>query len=285
MHILLHTAEHALLDSLKILPFIFLVYILIEYLEHKNNTDLSHLMMKSKKSGVFLGGLLGIVPQCGFSVIAADLYAKRAISVGTLIAIFIATSDEAIPILLSNPQTARVLLKVIPLKVVIAVVTGFLADLAIKAASHKHICTKEDHHEHFHGNCESCDGGILKSSIVHTLKIFAFIFISTLAIDLVIAYTGKEVLFEILLKDSALQPFVASLIGLIPNCASSVILTQSYVSGALSLGSLIAGLCSGSGVGLLLLFRRNHNLKDNLRILGVLYFAGSVFGSIIHILL
>ena len=284
MHILLHTAEHALWDSLKILPFIFLVYILIEYLEHKNNTDLSHLMMKTKKSGVFLGGLLGIVPQCGFSVIAADLYAKKAISVGALIAIFIATSDEAIPILLSNQQTAWVLLKVIPLKVAIAVVTGFITDCISRGHSHRHMCEHHDHHEHFHGNCESCDGGILKSSLIHTLKIFVFIFISTLAIDLVIAYSGEEMLYNLLLKNSPLQPFVASLIGLIPNCASSVILTQSYVSGALSLGSLIAGLCSGSGVGLLLLFRRNRNLKDNLRILLILYFSGAVFGSLLNII-
>lgn len=283
MHILFHTAEHAFTDSIKILPFIFLVYMLIEYLEHINNTDLSHLMMKSKKSGIVLGGLLGIIPQCGFSVIAADLFSKKSISMGALVAIFIATSDEAIPILLSNQQTALALLKVIPLKLAIAIVTGFLVDIIFKTNSHKHVCTEEHHHEHFHGNCESCDGGILKSTIVHTLKIFAFIFVSTFIIDFIIEYSGKEVLFELLLKDSPLQPFIASLIGLIPNCASSVILTQSYVSRALSLGALIAGLCSGSGVGLLLLFKRNHNLKENLKILSVLYFSGAIFGTIIHL--
>ena len=203
---------------------------------------------------------------------------------GALVAIFIATSDEAIPILLSNSQTALALIKVIPLKLVIAIITGFLVDIIFKTNSHKHVCTEEHHHEHFHGNCESCDGGILKSTIIHTLKIFAFIFVSTFVIDFIIEFSGKDALYELLLKDSPLQPFAASLIGLIPNCASSVILTQSYVSGALSLGALIAGLCSGSGVGLLLLFKRNRNIKENLKILSVLYISGAIFGLVIHLI-
>lgn len=284
MHIIIHTLEHTFFDSVKILPFIFFMYMLIEYLEHRNNTDLSHLMMKSKKSGVILGGILGTIPQCGFSVIAADLFSKKTITMGTLIAIFIATSDEAVPILLSNTHTAPVILKVIPIKILIAVIAGFLVDLIIKNIHHKDICEKEEYHKHFHGNCESCDDGIIKSSIIHTLKIFIFIFISTFIIDLIIEYAGEQAFFNLLLKNSVFQPFIASVIGLIPNCASSVILTQSFVSGALSFGSLIAGLSAGSGVGILLLFKRNKSLKENITILSILYLIGSISGLIIHIL-
>lgn len=284
MHFFLHSLEHAFFDSIKILPFIFLMYLLIEYFEHRNNTDLSHLLMKSKKTGAVFGGLFGSIPQCGFSVIAADLYSKKAITLGTLIAIFVATSDEAIPIILSNPRKAYLVIEVILSKIILAIVFGFIIDLFCKTKESSHICKEEHHHEHFHGNCESCDEGFFKSALIHTIKIFAFIFIATFILDFAIECAGEEVLASFLLKDSFAQPWIAACIGLIPNCAASVVLTQSFLSGALSFGSLIAGLCSGAGVGLLVLFKKNKNSKENITVLFILYLIGAISGTLIKLI-
>lgn len=282
MHLFLHILEHSLIDTLKMIPFIFLIYLLIEYFEHKNNTNLSHLLMKSRKLGPLYGGIFGSIPQCGFSVIASDLYSKKAITLGTLIAIFIATSDEAIPIILSHPEKAYLVIYVILIKIISAILFGFLIDIFCKKIQLKSTCHHHDDHEHFHGNCENCDGGILKSAIIHTIKIFVFIFISTFILSYIIEFFGEENFSNVLLKGSILQPFIASLIGLIPNCAASVILTQSFIKGAISFGSLIAGLSSGAGVGLLVLFRRNKNLKGNLTILGLLFLIGGILGMLIQ---
>lgn len=278
---MLHILEHAFLDSIKILPFIFLMYLLIEYFEHKNNTGLSHLLMKSKRFGPVYGALLGSIPQCGFSVIAADLFSKKAVTTGTLIAIFVATSDEAVPIILSHPQKAYLVAEVIGIKIIIAVICGVLIDLFYKAHP-ENVCHKEEHHEHFHGNCESCDGGILKSAIKHSVKIFAFVFIVTLIFTFLLESVGEDALGSYLMKNTAIQPFVAALIGLIPNCAASVILTQAFLAGAISFGSLIAGLSSGAGVGILLLFKKNSHFKQSLGIVGILYIIGALSGVILQ---
>lgn len=279
---MLHVFEHAFLDSIKILPFIFLMYLLIEYFEHKNNTGLSHLLMKSKRLGPVYGALLGSIPQCGFSVIAADLFSKKAVTAGTLIAIFIATSDEAVPIILSHPQKAYLVAAVIGVKIIIAIICGILIDIFYKNKGPKNVCHKEEHHDHFHGNCESCDDGILKSAILHTVKIFAFVFIATLILTWLLESVGEDALSSYLMKNSAIQPFVAALIGLVPNCAASVILTQTFLAGAISFGSLIAGLSSGAGVGILLLFKKNSNIKQSLGIIAILYIIGALSGVILQ---
>ena len=280
---MLHILEHAFLDSIKILPFIFLMYLLIEYFEHKNNTGLSHLLMKSKRLGPLYGALLGSIPQCGFSVIAADLFSKKAVTAGTLIAIFVATSDEAIPIILSHPQKAYLVAEVIGIKIIIAIVCGILIDLFYKHRSHN-VCHKEEHHEHFHGNCESCDDGILKSAILHTVKIFVFVFVATFIFTWLIDMVGEQNLSAYLMKNSVVQPFVAALIGLVPNCAASVILTQAFLAGTLSFGSLIAGLSSGAGVGILLLFKKNNNIKQSFGIVATLYIIGALSGVLLQFL-
>lgn len=278
---MLHVLEHTFLDSIKILPFIFLMYLLIEYFEHKNNTGLSHLLMKSKKFGPVYGALLGSIPQCGFSVIAADLFSKKAVTMGTLIAIFVATSDEAVPIILSHPQKAYLVAEVIGIKVIIAIICGVLIDLFYKNRT-ENVCHKEEHHEHFHGNCESCDDGILKSAILHTVKIFVFVFIATFILTWLLESVGEEALASYLMKNSAVQPFVAALIGLVPNCAASVILTQAFLADAITFGSLIAGLSAGAGVGVLLLFKKNNNLKQSLGIIAILYIIGALSGVILQ---
>lgn len=277
MHLLSHIFLHSFLDTIKIIPFIFLMYLLIEYFEHKNNTHLSHKLMKTKLSGPVLGGLFGSIPQCGFSVIASDLYSKKAITLGTLIAIFIATSDEAVPIILSHPEKAYMVFELIFIKIIIAVISGFIIDSVYKNKKET-ICEEKEEHHHFHGNCENCEDGIVKSAIIHTVKIFIFVFIASLLLGLAIEFTGEEKLTVFLLKDSFIQPFIASLIGLIPNCAASVILTQGFLDGIITFGSLVAGLCSGAGVGLLVLFKRNKNLKENSAILILLILIGSVSG-------
>ena len=279
---MLHILEHAFWDSIKILPFIFLMYLLIEYFEHKNNTGLSHLLMKSKRLGPVYGALLGSIPQCGFSVIAADLFSKKAVTAGTLIAIFIATSDEAVPIILSHPQKAYLVAAVIGVKIIIAIICGILIDIFYKNKGPKNICHNEEHHDHFHGNCESCDDGILKSAILHAVKIFAFVFIATLILTWLLESVGEDALSSYLMKNSAIQPFVAALIGLVPNCAASVILTQTFLAGAISFGSLIAGLSSGAGVGILLLFKKNSNIKQSLGIIAILYIIGALSGVILQ---
>lgn len=282
MHLILHTLEHAFFDSVKILPFIFLMYLIIEYFEHKNNTNLSHLLMKSRKSGAVYGGLFGSIPQCGFSVIAADLYSKEAITLGTLIAIFVATSDEAVPIILAHPEKAYLVIEVILAKIILAVLFGCLTDLFYKKKDSSHVCEEEHYHEHFHGNCESCEGGIFKSALIHSVKIFVFIFIATFILGFIIEAAGEDALSRILLKNSFFQPWITAVIGLIPNCATSVILTQSFLTGAVTFGSLIAGLCSGAGVGLLVLFKKNKSLKENLTILLIMYLIGAASGTIIQ---
>lgn len=280
---MLHILEHSVLDSIKILPFIFLMYLIIEYFEHKNNTGLSHLLMKSKRLGPVYGALLGSIPQCGFSVIAADLFSKRAVTTGTLIAIFVATSDEAIPILLSHPDKSYLVAAVIGIKIIIAIACGVLIDLFYKNKEPKNVCHTEEHHDHFHGNCESCDDGILRSAIKHTIKIFAFVFVATFILTWLIDTVGEDMLASYMMKNSAFQPFVAALIGLVPNCAASVILTQTFLAGAISFGSLVAGLSSGAGVGILLLFRKNSNIKQSLGIITVLYFIGALSGVLLQL--
>ncbi len=283
MHLIYHSLIHSFFDSIKILPFIFLMYIIIEYIEHKNNTDLSHFLMKAKGAAPLYGSLLGAVPQCGFSVIASDLYAKKALSLGTLIAIFIATSDEAVPILLANPNKAYHVVNVILIKIIIGTFFGFFIDLFFKRKLSQG-CDKEHEHHHFHGNCESCDEGFFKSAVIHTVKIFIFIFIASFVLTVFTEFMGEDKLSEILLKNSYIQPFIASLIGLIPNCVPSVILTEGYISGMLDFGSLIAGLSSSAGVGLMILFKENKNLKENLIILLLLFLIGGVSGSLIKLI-
>lgn len=279
---MLHILNHSFFDTIKILPFIFVIYLLIEFFEHKNNTFFSHTLMKSKKSGAFAGALLGSVPQCGFSVIASDLFSKRAISLGTLISIFIATSDEAVPILLSEAIPLKTIGEIIFIKIVIAFICGFLIDLFYKSKTLKEICKTQNHHEHYHGNCENCEGGIVKSAFIHSIKIFLYVFIFTFVFSLVLEFSGAEKFSGILLNNTPFQPFFASLLGLFPNCASSVILTQAYLEGIISFGSLVGGLSSGAGVGLVILFKKNKNLKQNILIVLLLLFIGTVSGIILR---
>lgn len=271
----------AVMDSLKALPFLFGAYLLIEYLEHRAGDKLTGSLSRMGLLGPVGGAVLGCIPQCGISVAAANFYSGRLISAGTLLAVFVATSDEALPILISTPGAAPDLLRLIGIKLLAAMIVGILADLVLRYF----IKPKEE--APFHDLCEDCDcehEGILKSSLRHTVKIFLFLLLVNLLLGLAIYYVGEERIGSLLLSGSAFQPLLAAVIGFIPNCASSVILVELYLSGALSFGAAVAGLCTGAGMGVLVLFRVNKKLKENLALVGVLYVAGVVTGTIVNLL-
>ncbi len=286
LEIIWHIIKHTLIDSLKMLPFLFAAYLLIEFLEHRASDKLQHALSKSGSHGVIAGALLGCVPQCGFSVAAANLYAGRVITLGALMAVFLSTSDEAVPLLISNPDKAGMILPLILLKIVIALIAGFAVDFVLKLIHAKD--SKPEIHDH-NVLCEHChceEGGIFKSALRHTLSIFAFILLVSLLLNALIEGIGEETIAKLLLTDSVFQPFLAGLIGLIPNCAASVMLVQLYLAGSLSFGAMLAGLCTGAGMGLAVLFRTHKGLKKNLAILLTLYligsFAGLIVGLFIH---
>lgn len=272
---------HSFSETLVLLPFLFFIYLLVEYLEHRNNNYLHGLFKKSKRMGPLLGALLGTIPQCGFSVVAAALFSRRVISLGTLVAIFIATSDEAIPLMLAHPDRIGELITLLAIKFAIAVIVGFVTDLFFGIEEKEHDCC--DGHHHFHGNCENCEGGILKSAIVHSVKIFIYIFIANVLIGFLAENAASAL--EYITENKLMQALLAPLFGIIPNCAASVALTELYLTGKIALGSLIGGLCTGAGVGLLVLFKQNKNLKENIFILFLLYAVGAFFGALLQYIL
>ncbi|MDD3304425.1 MAG: putative manganese transporter [Clostridia bacterium] len=273
-----------LIDSVKLLPFLFLSYLLIEYIEHKSSKKIEKTLSKSGKYGPAVGALLGCFPQCGFSVTASNLFSGRVITLGTLIAVFLSTSDEAIPVLLSHPDNWGEILKLLLFKLVIGMIAGFVIDF-IYRRKHTVQLTEHETHEHIHDMCKHCDceHGILRSTLKHTMNTFLFIMIVTFILNVIITLIGEENLSKVLMSNSIFQPLIASFIGLIPNCASSVLLTELYLAGSISFGSIIAGLSTGGGLGLVILFKTNKNLKENLKILGLLYGIGTVAGILIEI--
>lgn len=270
----------ALLDCLKMLPFLFAAFFCIEALEHYSGEKLNRALKSAGMAGPVLGSLLGCIPQCGFSVLASNLYAGGVVTLGTLMAVYMATSDEAVLLMLAEPGHSGDILKLIAVKVVLGMAAGYLVDLIGKRKTrHVHsideICTDCGCHNH---------SGILKPALKHTGKIFLYILIFTLALNALLELIGIEGVSAVLLGNSPLQPLIAAVIGLIPNCAASVALTQLYLNGAIRFSSVVAGLCTGAGAGLLVLFRMNRDRKENLQILGLLYLCGAAGGLILELL-
>lgn len=278
MEMILDVIHDTYIDSLRILPFLFLAYLAMECLEHWTGGKLQAIVRKSGKAGPAIGGVLGIFPQCGFSAAAANLYAGRIITMGTLIAVFLSTSDEMLPIMISENVGFSMIGKILLVKVLFALAAGFLVDVLYRKKEEpqiEHLCERQHCH---------CERGIWRSAFSHTWRIFLYIIVVSLILNFAIALVGEETLAAVVLNKPALSLFVSALVGMIPNCASSVILTQLYLGGVLGAGALTAGLLSGSGVGFLVLLRVNEDRKESLRIFGLLYVLGVAGGAVIQLL-
>ena len=280
-----HILEHSFIESIKLIPFLFLTYLLMEYLEHRSGDIAERVLKRSGQFGSLIGASIGLLPQCGFSSAAAGLYSARIISLGTLIAVFLSTSDEMIPILLSHSISFDIILKVLLVKLVIALIMGIAIDLIIKAVYTKKSIKLESKIEEF---CERedchCHHSVIKPALIHTLKIGAFIFAFTLALNLLIHSVGEDNIALLILNKPFLANILSALVGLIPNCASSVIISELYVDGILSAGVMLSGLLANSGVALAVLFRTNRPRKNNLLIVILLFTISVLSGLIIDIL-
>lgn len=269
------------MDSIKLLPFLFITYLIMEYLEHKTSTKTRSVIRKAGRLGPVAGAVVGAFPQCGFSTAASNLYAGGIVTAGTLLAVFLSTSDEMLPIFLAEKVEFNLILVVLGMKVVLGMITGFLVDFLFRFK------TATIRYKEIHTMCENehckCEEGTLVSAFKHTLKIFVFIFVISLILNIVIGIMGEEALGSLLQERFLLGPIVAGIVGLIPNCAASVVITQLFLEGIISFGTMMSGLLVGAGVGLLVLFRTNKRWKENLSILGLLYAFGVIWGILIDL--
>lgn len=278
---MLELLQDTLIDSLKLLPFLFITYLIMEYIEHKMQKRTQKAIQKAGKWGPAIGGMVGVLPQCGFSVVATNFYAARIITLGTLIAVYLATSDEMLPILLSEAVPMDTILKILGVKLVIAVIAGFLVDgLFRKRQKGKEEAIQDLCHEE---HCD-CEHGIFKSSLKHTIHIFIFIFIINLVLHTIIHLIGEENVSMIAQNNPIIAPILCCLLGLIPNCASSVILTQLYLENVITVATMIGGLLVNAGVGLAVLFRVNKGIKENLKIVGIVCMIGIISTYLLQIL-
>ena len=281
--IMVEIFTEAIMDSIKLLPFLFVTYLIMEYIEHKTKEKTKETIKKSGKYGPLIGGILGIFPQCGFSVSATNLYAARVITLGTLIAVYLSTSDEMLPIFLSEAVTITTILKILAIKAVVGIIAGFVIDMFVrlkhkKAEEEKIIDLCEKEHCH-------CEHGIIRSSVKHTINIFLFILLITIVLNLVINLIGEEAIAGVVKNQPILGPIIAGIIGLIPNCAASVILAQLYLENVISFATLISGLLVGAGVGIAVLFKMNKGIKQNLKIVALLYGIGVIVGMLLELIL
>lgn len=279
---MLEVIEDTLIDGIKLLPFLFITYLIMEYIEHKTSKKAKEVIKKSGKFGPIIGSILGAFPQCGFSVAATNFYAARVITLGTLISVYLSTSDEMIPIFISEGVNIVTLLKILGIKILIGMLAGFIIDLVLR------LRRKNIEEERIIDLCEKdhchCEHGILKSALKHTINIFVFVLIITFVINIIIHFIGESTIENFVKSNMIFGPVLGGIIGLIPNCASSVILTQLYLENVISVSTMISGLLVGAGVGLIVLFKMNKGIKENLCITGLLYIIGVISGIIIQFL-
>ena len=306
-HIIGHVLEHSIEDTLYLIPFLFVTYLAMEWLEHKAGDKAEEAVRRAGAAGPVVGALVGIVPQCGFSAAAATLWAGRVITLGTLFAVFLSTSDEMLPIFLAEQVAPMTILKIMGVKLMIGMVMGFVVDAAIRLARRDReklriheLCERD--RCHCNDDCEACEqqpelaydfehdeehehhhegGSILRSALKHTVQVTVFIFIITLVLDGALELVGEDALAAFLGSNPVLSVLGSALVGLIPNCAASVVIAQLYVEGALGAGAMMAGLLVSAGVGLLVLFRTNRGLRQNLIVLAGLWATGAFWGLII----
>lgn len=301
---------HSLEEFLSILPFLFLAYLFMEFLEHKAGHRMENAVRRAGRVGPLWGSLLGIVPQCGFSAAASGLYSGRVITLGTLLAVFLSTSDEMLPLMIGQAKPLTIL-KILAVKAVIAVIAGFAVDAVLRLLAKKkqghHDHDHEHHHEHGHHDhdhhhdhehkhngafeihelCESegcrCERGIFVSSLFHTLKTGGFLLAVILLLNLSVYFIGEDTLASALTAVPFLSHLLSALVGLIPNCAASVVITELFLEGLISAGSMLSGLLVSAGIGLLLLFRVNRNKKECFIVLGLLFGIGLVSGILVDL--
>ena len=267
---------HGILDTLKIIPFLFLTYLLMEFIEHRADGRLRSFIAGSGRLGPLAGGLLGAVPQCGFSSVAANLYTGRVVTMGTLIAVFLSTSDEMLPILISGSFSAKAIIGILLYKVAVGMLVGFTVDLVLHLTKHRRQEINID--ELCENDGCSCERGILRSALHHTLSISLFILLITWLMNALVFFVGEDALASVLYDKPVLSHIISALVGLIPSCAVSVALTGFFADGFITLGTMLSGLFSGAGVGVLILFRLNRHIKENLAIVAILVLSGFGFG-------
>ncbi len=267
-------------DTAKTLPFLFAAFLVMEALEYYSGHYLNRILSGMGKAGPLAGAVLGCIPQCGFSAAAANLYSGGIITLGTLISVFLSTSDEAVLILLGHPGSGRIILPLLFGKVIIAIAAGYLTDILFRRTGRE---------KHIEDMCRSCGcsdtSGIFKPALIHTLRLAAYLLLFTGLLNLLLDLLGVDALSRFLGKGTLLQPFLAALLGLIPNCASSVLITELYLAGSLDFGAAIAGLCTGAGVGLAVLFRSNRPVGENLKITAWLYGTAVAAGLTLRLLI
>lgn len=272
----------SVIDSIKLLPFLFLTYLFMEWLEHKTGSAARNRIRTAGKLGPVWGGLLGVIPQCGFSAAASSLFTGRVITVGTLIAVYLSTSDEMFPIMISNAVPAVTIIRILACKAAIGILSGLIVEYV-----YTHILKKQEGDLDIHEICEeercNCEHGLISSAATHTLKVFAYIFLISLGLNIIIGLVGEETLAGLFTGTPVIGELIAALVGLIPNCASSVVITQLYLDHIIGAGAMMAGLLVNAGVGLLILFRLNHDRMQNFKIIGTLYGLGVFWGIIIEL--
>ena len=286
---MLDVIKDTLIDGIKLLPFLFITYLLMEYIEHKMGKKSKELIKKSDKFGPFFGAFLGAFPQCGFSVSATNLYSARLITLGTLIAVYLSTSDEMLPIFISESVDFIIIVKILFVKLLIGMMTGFFIDFfvrLIRKNKNKDFQENEQDIKEFceEEHCHCNESGIFKSALKHTINIFFFIVLVTFFINIIVYVIGEDNISKILLNKPVLGPIVSAFIGLIPNCAASVILTNMYLENVISVSSLISGLLTGAGVGLAVLFKISKDVKDNIKVVILLYLIGVISGIVLELI-
>lgn len=269
-------------DCLLLLPILFLTFFFIEYLEHRAGDKLVKVVERSHRSGPLFGALLGCIPQCSFSVSCSHLYNEGIVTAGTLVAVFLSTSDEALPVLLSTPNAWGLIGKMLVIKVLVALIAGFSLDLIYKYSRQQADFVKLQSKHDCHVQKTDIKELIL-DTLKHTLLVWGILYIITLAMTLLMGLISKENIQAFLLP-GFFQPFLAGLFGLIPNCAVSVVLVELHLNGLISFGSMMAGLCSAAGMGILVLFKGKRGSKNALLILGVCYAASVLTGLILQLL-
>lgn len=275
-----------IIDGLKMLPFLYITYLIMEFIERKAGDKTKQKIKSAGKVGPLWGALLGAFPQCGFSAGASGLYVGRIVSLGTLIAIYLSTSDEMLPIFISESVPILTIVKILGIKIVIGMISGFIIEIVMSLVSRNKKEDQEletDYVEVDHRNC-TCNHkkSIWLTALGHTLKIFVFIFIISLILNLVIYFLGEEALAELFVDTPVVGELIAGLVGLIPNCAASVVITELYLQGIINAGAMMSGLLVGAGAGTLILFREGKSLKEKISIIALLYVLGVIWGCVIE---